>query len=173
MRQPAERHVWAVDRLGLTGDEEVLEVGCGAGVAATLVAGRLDGGHLVAVDRSEKMVAAAERRNADHVAAGRARFATAPIAGLPAGMGLFDLAFAVDVNVFGADCRAELARLHAVIRPEGRLHLVHQPPVDAKVDRFADNLRRVLPAGGFAVDDLTVDRVDGRRTLGVRSVRVA
>jgi len=69
----SERQRRAVEELDIQPGDRVLELGCGHGVAASLVCDKLGpGGHLTAIDRSPKMIEAASSRNAEHVAAGRA-----------------------------------------------------------------------------------------------------
>jgi len=70
----SERLQSVIEQLDLRPDDRVLEIGCGHGVAATLVCERLEEGHLTAVDRSAKMIQAAARRNASYIEAGRAEF---------------------------------------------------------------------------------------------------
>src|SRR6266545_3463959 len=70
--KPSERFVWAVDTLALDPADRVLEVGCGHGVAVSLVCERLTSGRITAIDRSKKMIEMAARRNREHVAGGRA-----------------------------------------------------------------------------------------------------
>jgi ubiquinone/menaquinone biosynthesis C-methylase UbiE len=94
----SERLRAVVDQLGLRPGDRVLEIGCGHGVAATLVCERLDGGRLTAIDRSPKMIAAATRRNAAYVEAGAAEFLVARLEDLDLGDRRFHVVFAVRVG---------------------------------------------------------------------------
>ena len=117
-----------VEELDVQPDERVLEIGCGHGVAATYVCERLDGGRLTAIDRSPKMIEAAERRNAEHVAAGRAEFLVGALEDLKLGERRFDKIFAVRVGLF----HREPARAHALVEPwlapGGSVTTVFDPP---------------------------------------------
>ena len=59
----SERFVWAVDTLEVRPADRLLEVGCGHGVAVSLVCERLTTGTITAIDRSPKMIEMATRRN--------------------------------------------------------------------------------------------------------------
>ena len=89
-----------MEQLDIRPDDRVLEIGCGHGVAATLVCERLEGGHLTAVDRSPKMIQAAMRRNAAYIEAGRAEFLVATLEDLDLEDRRFDKIFAVRVGLF-------------------------------------------------------------------------
>jgi ubiquinone/menaquinone biosynthesis C-methylase UbiE len=80
-----------VDQLDIRPDDRVLEIGCGHGVAATMVCERLEGGRLTAVDRSAKMIEAAARRNAAYVESGKAEFLVATLEDLDLGDRRFDV----------------------------------------------------------------------------------
>src|SRR5690606_12346615 len=70
----AERLVWAVDTMDIQPDHRVLEIGCGHGVAVSLVCEKLETGKIVAIDRSLKMIEMARKRNADYIDIGTASF---------------------------------------------------------------------------------------------------
>jgi len=96
----SERLQSIVEELEIRPDDRVLEIGCGHGVAATLVCERLEGGHLTAIDRSAKMIEAAIRRNASYIDAGKAEFLVSTLEDLDLGNRRFDKIFAVRVGLF-------------------------------------------------------------------------
>ena len=111
-----------VARLELRPTDRVLEIGCGHGVAATLVCERLDGGGAyTAVDRSPKMIAAAERRNAEQIAAGRAEFLMMALEALDLGERRFDVVFAARVGLFHREPGRARALVEPWLAPGGRL----------------------------------------------------
>ncbi len=98
--KPSERFVWAVDTLALDPADRVLEVGCGHGVAVSLVCERLTSGRITAIDRSKKMIEMAARRNREHVAGGRAVLKTDALEKADFGDERFDKVFAFNVAPF-------------------------------------------------------------------------
>jgi cyclopropane fatty-acyl-phospholipid synthase-like methyltransferase len=68
-----DRIRWAVDLLDVQPDDQILEFGCGPGVAANAVTDRPVGGHgqLLAIDRSAVAIERTRGRNAEHIEAGR------------------------------------------------------------------------------------------------------
>jgi len=156
----------AVELVDPAPDARVLEVGCGRGVAAALLVERLPRGHYTGLDRSAVAVAA----TADRVPAGTVL--TTSLAAFRPEPGAFDLALAVNVNVFWTGpARAELAVLAAALCPGGVLHLVYGSDGGAapRTD-VVDRLRDHLTAGGFA-PQVTMPSRRGVRLLHVRAAR--
>ena len=116
----SERLRRVVDRLDLRPGDRVLEIGCGHGVAATLVCER--GCRLTAVDRSPKMIEAATRRNAAYVEAGTAEFLVAGLEELDLGDRRFDRIFAVRVGLFHREPERARRLAERWLAPGGTLH---------------------------------------------------
>jgi len=117
-----------VAAMNIATTDRVLEIGCGHGVAATLVCRQLDGGHYVAVDRSAKMVAAAAKRNAEFVEAGIAEFIQASLETLDLGDARFDKVFAMRVRLFHDDKKQARALAERWLVPGGRLFVEYDEP---------------------------------------------
>ena len=117
-----------VDQLDLRQRLRVLEIGCGHGVAATLVCDRLDTGRFTGVDRSPTMVEAAIKRNAEHIASGRAEFLVRHLEELDLGARRFDLVFAVRVGLFHREPERARALVAPWLAPGGTVRAFFDTP---------------------------------------------
>jgi cyclopropane fatty-acyl-phospholipid synthase-like methyltransferase len=163
------RLAWAVDVLEVEPGDRLLEVGCGHGVAVSLVCERLSGGRIVAIDRSAKMIAAATKRNREQVASGRAVLETTTLADAPLDPQRFDKIFAVHVALFWRQPGAALATIRTLLAPGGGLYLFNQDPgwSDGSARAFGRRLSTVLSEHGFAVDDVRTARLSPAPVVGV------
>jgi SAM-dependent methyltransferase len=151
----SERLVWTVNVLAVRPDDRLLEIGCGHGVAVSLVCERLGGGTIAAIDRSAKMIELAKRRNADEVAAGLASFLTASLDRADLGDLRFDKIFAVNVGLFWRQRPVrELAILREHLAHDGRLFLFHESPPGSDAPPDAGPVAALLEDNGFAVADI-------------------
>ncbi|MGH8932460.1 MAG: class I SAM-dependent methyltransferase [Egibacteraceae bacterium] len=167
-RRPAERLVWAIDTLALQPDDRILEIGCGHGVAVSLVCERLAGGHVTAIDRSPKMIAMASERNAAHIDAGLASLHTASLHEADFGNERFDKILAIHVPVFArGEPTRELAIVKDHLAPGGTFHLVNEPLVPDETEPMASALAEVLAANGFTIIDILVADLSATRVCGV------
>jgi SAM-dependent methyltransferase len=147
----------------------VVELGCGPGVAATLIAEHLTGGgSYVGLDRSGKAVAAATKRNQPHVDAGRARFVQATIADAAAALGdeHFDVVFASTVIAL-IDERApeHLAVARQRLLTPGRLVAAMQLFDQREARRVGDAAASALQEAGFTID--RIEEPEGDAAPGV------
>lgn len=168
-RRAAERLVWAVETMAVEPTDRLLEIGCGHGVAVSLVCEKLDGGRITAIDRSPKMIAMAEKRNTEYVAAGVASFVTTSLHDADFDGALFDKIFAIHVGVFvrGRPVR-ELQVIKDCLAPGGSTYFVYQPLAADQARPTVDTLSGVLADHGFVVRDAVIDDVaTGRITCVV------
>lgn len=156
--KPSERFVWAVDTLEIHPADRLLEVGCGHGVAVSLVCERLTTGTIAAIDRSPKMIEMATRRNRAHVDAGRAAFEAVGLEDADLGDRRFDKVFAFNVAPFWLQPHAALDAVREHLAPGGAVYVFwdarHSAPERARElgNALADRLRE----GGLSVDRVLV-----------------
>jgi ubiquinone/menaquinone biosynthesis C-methylase UbiE len=123
-----------VQKAGLTGVEEVLDLGCGAGHTALAVAPHAK--HVTAVDLTPDMIHAASRL-AESRGVTNATFRVADSASLPFADNTFDVVTSRVAAHHFTNVRAALAEAARVLRPGGRCVIVDSISLeDAALDTF-------------------------------------
>jgi trans-aconitate 2-methyltransferase len=120
-RVSAPQTTWGkevLDRLALTGDETVLDAGCGTGKLTQLLAERLPRGHVVALDASKDMLSVASKELASFGA--RVTFLEASLPQLPLTAPV-DAIFSTATLHWVLDHPAVFRAFASSIRPGGQL----------------------------------------------------
>jgi ubiquinone/menaquinone biosynthesis C-methylase UbiE len=153
--------VWAVDTLAPDPADRVLEVGCGHGVAVSLVCERLTSGRITAIDRSKKMIEMAAHRNRGHVARGTAVFKTAALEEADFADERFDKAFAFNVAPFWLEPEKTLEIVERQLAPDGAVYVFW----DARHTRsgrardLADQLLERIQLARFSVSQVLLEEL--------------
>jgi len=169
------RSRWTVELLGVRPGERVLELGCGPGVALSLLAERARGGRVVGLDHSPLMLRQAARRNRGALADGVLELRQGDLAALPNLGGPFDKILSVNVVQFLGELAPAFRALHAALAPGGVIATTYQPrhraPTRADALAMAERLRAAMAATGFeaiAVEELPLRPVPAVCVLGRR-----
>jgi ubiquinone/menaquinone biosynthesis C-methylase UbiE len=156
---PSERFVWAVDTLAPDPADRVLEVGCGHGVAVSLVCERLTSGRITAIDRSEKMIEMATRRNRDHIAAGKAVLKVAALEAADFEGERYDKVFAFNVAPFWLQPKQALGIVARQLSPAGAVYVFWDArhTQSGRARDLADQLLERIGLAEFSVDQVLLE----------------
>ncbi|MBF9130840.1 methyltransferase domain-containing protein [Plantactinospora sp. S1510] len=159
----AYRQRWAVELMNVTPQDRLLEIGCGRGVAASLVASRLGTGRIVAIDRAATMARLATERNAHHINSGTAEIRCAEFESVDVPNRYFTKIYAVNVNLFWLDAAAQqIDRMRSLLAAGGRLYVFGERPMSVHPTANLTSTERLLRAQGFATTAVTEVRGQGR-----------
>lgn len=162
----------AVERLELTGKENVLEIGFGGGVALAQIRERTEG-FVAGIEISDSMLAHGRRRFSKDIKDGRLELEKAGVSDIPYDNGRFDRVLTVQTIYFWPDPAAGLREIHRVLGPGGRLVLAAAPREEMEKRSFTrhgfrkfgeEELGELLRGAGFL--DVGVER-DGPRVFSV------
>lgn len=150
------RFEWAVSVIDTAPENNILEIGCGAGLLAELLTAKLTSGKLTGIDSSAAMIRMAEKRNAAAIDAGKSNFITTPFLKADLPVAAFDSIVAFNVNFFWKSPEQEMLRISKLLKPSGRLFVFYQTPsgVDKKL---LNKIRAELLANGFEIISAIVE----------------
>lgn len=154
--QNQDRFRWAVEFMDIKPGDHILEIGCGAGIAVTLIAEQLSKGTITAIDQSESMVKKASARNAAHIASGKAIFIPVALTSVSL-KDRYAKIFAFNVSLFWKESPKELAVIKRLLAPNGKLYIFHQPPPGITIafnKTIATNVKTNLEKQDFKVIDI-------------------
>jgi ubiquinone/menaquinone biosynthesis C-methylase UbiE len=126
-RDHRPENLWTVQVLNAQPDDQILEIGFGAGVAIQELARIVRQGSISGVDFSRTMLAAARRRNAAAVRAGKVKLYDGVADDLPFESETFDKVFSIHSVYFWPDALAALREIRRVLKPGGILVLTILP----------------------------------------------
>ncbi len=142
-------HRAVVERLGLTGDDRVLEIGFGPGTAVQLAA--LRAAHVSGVDLSREMVRQALRRNRRSVHAGRVDLQEGTASRLPYPDGSFTVAYEVNSFHHWDEQVQGLREIHRVLGSGGRAMFTLRSGHGDATPSEVEDIVRLLTVHGFEV----------------------
>ncbi|RAW02329.1 class I SAM-dependent methyltransferase [Pseudochryseolinea flava] len=139
----ASRFNWALGILDVKKSEKLLDIGCGSGVLAAMIASTLTSGKVVAIDKSSAMVGKAQKRLRDFIASSHAEVYKSDFAHFNSGSS-FNKIVAFNVNFFWKKPNeAEFQVLKKMMRRRAELFVFYDAPGKIKstmVDAIAECL---------------------------------
>jgi ubiquinone/menaquinone biosynthesis C-methylase UbiE len=124
----SDRQEKIVNELQIKPTDRVLEIGCGQGVAGTFICEQLETGSYLGVDRSQKMIDAATKRNQRFIDEGKAQFLLEELEHLDLGAQQFDKILAVRVRLFYTEPERARKLVEKYLAPNGTLKVVYDTP---------------------------------------------
>ncbi len=135
VRQHVPETSWTISLLNIQSEDQVLELGFGAGRAIELVARQVPNGHVSGIDISRAMVQSASHRNGQAIREGRITLQQGDLMTLPFPDNQFDKVFSIQTLYFWSDPSYTLSEIFRVLKPGGMLVVtLSTGKVDSKVD---------------------------------------
>lgn len=140
-----ERFPWALAVLDVKPTDHLLEIGCGAGILAELIAEK---GTITAIDSSPAMIKKAEKRNRE----GKINLITSDFAKADLPDNTYHKVLAFNVNFFWKDPSAELVLIRRSLKRNGKLYVFYQAPYDITIEA-AKPIEEKLRSNGYTIVD--------------------
>lgn len=137
-----KRFHWAAELLDIESHHNILEIGCGVGLAVEEIVPQLHRGKIIAIDRSENMIQKAIQRNRNAIAERKAEFLKADLLHYPKNDRQFDKIFCFNINFFWTQksIAKEAAVLKSHLMKNGLLYVFYGPMVASGLEKIKEPL---------------------------------
>lgn len=152
-----ERFTWAVSILSPAPADQILEIGCGAGILTEQIALQLKSGSVTAIDKSKPMMQRAEQRNKEYIRAGKVKLVTANLARTKLAEQYFDKIAAFNVNIFWQGSEKDFQQIRHCLKPSGLIYIFYQTPSFADPE-LADKIKAKLQEYQFTIKDTIIKK---------------
>lgn len=155
---------WALSHLEISGNERVLDIGCGGGAALKKMSSKITTGSLTGADYSEVSVEVSCRNNIEDVESGKMKIIHASVDSLPFEDNFFDIIYTIESFYFWSDPAENLKEVRRVLAKNGVFLIVADIYGDAELsleslesvrkyglfNPTADEFRQLLLQAGFS-----------------------
>lgn len=168
---------WALEPLNIADDSQLLDIGCGGGLAMNLLRQKFNGGAVAGVDYSPTAVEETTKFNKSAVERGECTVTQGSVSELPFEGNHFDLVTAFETVYFWPELTQNFAEVLRVLRPGGKFLIFNATDGLTKEHEFwaeqiegmriytADELCATLRQAGF--EDPVVDTCEGKSWIRV------
>lgn len=168
---------WALEPLDIADDSQVLDIGCGGGLAMSLLRQKFNGGVVAGVDYSPTAVEETTKFNESAVERGECTVTQGSVSELPFESSHFVLVTAFETVYFWPELTQDFGEVLRVLRPGGRFlvfnatdgltkeHESWAEQIEGMRIYTADELCAMLREAGFA--EPVVDTCEGKSWIRV------
>lgn len=168
---------WALEPLEISDDSRVLDIGCGGGLAISLLREKFNGGVVAGVDYSPTAVEETTKFNMSAVEHGDCTVTQGSVSELPFEDNYFDLVTAFETVYFWPELNQDFGEVLRVLRPGGKFlvfnatdgltkeHESWAEQIEGMRIYTADELSATLREAGF--EDPVVDTCEGKSWIRV------
>ena len=123
VRQHRTETLWTIKLLKLQHEENILELGCGAGFAMKLLLAQESVTNVVGIDMSGTILKSAMIRNREEISRGRAKLIQGNVQQLDFQNAYFTKVFSIHSVYFWDNLPETIAEIYRVLKPEGLILL--------------------------------------------------
>jgi SAM-dependent methyltransferase len=161
MKEDQDRFLWAAKAMKIKSSDVLLEVGCGVGLAVEAITPLLGSGKIIAIDRSDKMIQTATKRNHAAIAKNKAEFIKTDLLHFPVTTQRFDKIFYFNINFFWTQksIAKEAALMKLILSQGGSVFILYGPMVASGLSKIQGPVVENLANENFKVQEILYDKV--------------